>query len=106
MPQIVWEGNKKEWGLPHNGEPLHENAVRIKTAENVFRCSVELETEEVGAVHIDTDDDIIFLMKNRYFNEICGYILLFYCRCISDFILSGTDKKQVTEKSGIKIYEN
>ncbi|MBR1533343.1 MAG: DUF3267 domain-containing protein [Ruminococcus sp.] len=40
MPKIVWEGNKKEWGLPHNGEPLHENAVRINTADNVFRDSI------------------------------------------------------------------
>ncbi len=40
MPKIVWEGNKKEWGLPHEGEPLHENAVRIKTADNVFRDSI------------------------------------------------------------------
>ena len=40
MPKIVWEGNKKEWGLPHSGEPLHKNAVRIKTADNVFRDSI------------------------------------------------------------------
>ena len=40
MPEIVWEGNRKEWGLPHDGEPLHENAVRIKTAGNVFRDSI------------------------------------------------------------------
>jgi len=40
VPKIVWEGNKKEWGLPHDGEPLHENAVKIKTSGNVFRDSI------------------------------------------------------------------
>ena len=40
MPKIVWEGNKKEWGLPHNGEPLREGAVKLKTSENVFRDSI------------------------------------------------------------------
>lgn len=48
-----------------------------ETAENVFRCSVELETEEVGAVHIDTDDDMIVVftalqreMKEQLFDKI------------------------------------
>lgn len=40
MSKIIWEGNKKEWGLPHNGESLHENAVIIKTSDNVFRDSI------------------------------------------------------------------
>ena len=40
MSKIIWEGNKKEWGLPHNGESLHENAVIIKTTDNVFRDSI------------------------------------------------------------------
>jgi hypothetical protein len=40
MPKIVWEGNQKAWGLPHSGEPLHPNAVRIKTSEQPFKDSL------------------------------------------------------------------
>lgn len=40
MPKIVWEGNQKEWGLPHNGELLHPNAVKIKTSDNFFKDSI------------------------------------------------------------------
>lgn len=47
-----------------------------ETAENVFRCSVGLETEEVG-VHIDTDDSMIVVftalrheLKEQLFDKI------------------------------------
>ena len=36
MPKIIWEGNKKEWGIHHSGEPLKEGAIKLKTSENIF----------------------------------------------------------------------
>ena len=40
MPKIIWEGNKKEWGLPHDGEALKQGALKIKTSENIFIDSI------------------------------------------------------------------
>lgn len=40
MPNIVWEGNQKEWNIPHTGEQLKEGAEKIKTSENLFVDSI------------------------------------------------------------------
>ena len=37
MPKIIWEGNQREWNIPHKGEPLHKGAEKLKTSENMFR---------------------------------------------------------------------
>lgn len=40
MPKIVWEGNRREWGEPHTGEALRENAVKLNTSDKPFTDSI------------------------------------------------------------------